>query len=43
MLPKPTAEQIVYGLLLVLGALVLLLLALAPPEFLNNKIVYQGF
>ena len=40
---KRLIEATVYTVIIVLGIVALALVAASPPEFANNKIVYQGF
>lgn len=43
MIRKPTAEQIIYAAIILLSVIALALGAISPAEFMNNKVVYQGF
>jgi hypothetical protein len=43
MLPKINGESLVYAGLIILTLIILWLLIISPPDFLNNKIIYQGF
>ena len=40
---KINSEYLVYVSLIILSLIIIFLLVISPPEFLNNKIVYQGF
>jgi hypothetical protein len=43
MTPKLNTERIIYTLVILLSVIALVLVALSPATFLQNKVVYQGF
>jgi len=42
-MPNINSESLVYVILIILSVIILWLVAISPPDFLNNKIIYQGF
>ena len=40
---KPVAERILYGLIVLLSVAALWLVFNVPADFLNTRVVYQGF
>jgi hypothetical protein len=43
MIPKPTLESCIYALIITLSLIVLAMATVSPPNFTDNKSVYQGF
>lgn len=43
MIPKFTIEFLIYALVIILSAIILAMIAVSPPNFTQNKSVYQGF
>jgi hypothetical protein len=41
--PKPIVEYFIYALIIILSLIVLALVIVSPPGFMENKSVYQGF
>jgi len=40
---KSLIEYLIYGLIILLSLIILELVIVSPPDFTNNKSVYQGF
>lgn len=40
---KINSETLIHVILIILSLIILWLLVISPPDFLNNKIIYQAF
>lgn len=43
MTPKAPIDRFIYAVVILVCLAAVLLVLLAPPEFLSNRVVYQGF